>query len=45
MAGRRIGGKLLRIPGVGRSAATWFTQTCYGYQGASFVARRVRGRR
>lgn len=42
MAGRRIGGKLLRIPGVGRSAATWFAQTCYGYQGASFVTRRVR---
>ena len=38
MAGRRIGGTLLRIPVVGRSAATWFTQTCYGYQGASFVA-------
>jgi ubiquinone/menaquinone biosynthesis C-methylase UbiE len=45
MAGRRIGGKLLRIPGVGRSAATWFAQSCYGYQGASFVARRARGRR
>ena len=45
MATRRIGGKLLRIPAVGRSAATWFAQTCYGYQGASFVARRVRGRR
>jgi hypothetical protein len=44
MAGRRIGGKLLKIPAVGRSAATWFTQTCYGYQGASFVARRLRGR-
>lgn len=44
MATRRIGGKLLRIPLVGRSAATWFTQTCYGYQGASFFARRLRGR-
>ncbi|HEU5263990.1 MAG TPA: methyltransferase domain-containing protein [Gaiellaceae bacterium] len=44
MAGRRIGGRLLRLPGIGRSAATWFTQTCYGYQGASFVTRRVRGR-
>ena len=41
MAGRRIGGRLLTIPGVGRSAATWFTQTCYGYQGASVVARKV----
>ena len=45
MAGRRIGGKLLRVPGVGRSAATWFSQTCYGYQGASFVTRSVRGPR
>jgi len=44
MAGRRIGGTLLRIPVVGRSAATWFTQTCYGYQGASFVARRLLAR-
>ena len=43
MAGRRIGGRLLRLPKVGRSAATLFTQTCYGYQGASIVARRVRG--
>jgi uncharacterized protein YbaR (Trm112 family)/SAM-dependent methyltransferase len=45
MASRRIGGRLLRLPVVGRSAATWFTQTCYGYQGASFVTRRVRGGR
>jgi hypothetical protein len=44
MAGRRIGGKLLRIPLVGRSAATWFTQTVYGYQGASLVARKLVGR-
>ena len=35
LAGRRIGGALLRLPLVGRSAATWFTQSCYGYQGAS----------
>lgn len=42
MAGRRIGGRLLRLPLVGRSAATWFTQTVYGYQGASFVARKIR---
>ena len=41
MAGRRIGGKLLRLPAVGRSAATWFTQTVYGYQGASLVARKA----
>ena len=52
-AGRRVRGDggpadrraLLRIPGVGRSAATWFTQTCYGYQGASLVARRAGWRR
>lgn len=43
LAGRRIGGTLLRLPLVGRSAATWFTQTCYGYQGASVVARKLRG--
>jgi ubiquinone/menaquinone biosynthesis C-methylase UbiE/uncharacterized protein YbaR (Trm112 family) len=43
LRGRRIGGKLLRIPLVGRSAATWFTQTCYGYQGVSLVARKPRG--
>lgn len=43
MAGRRIGGTLLRVPFVGRSAATWFTQTWYGYQGASLVARKVAG--
>ena len=42
LAGRRIGGTLLRVPVLGRSAATWFTQTCYGYQGATFVARRLR---
>jgi ubiquinone/menaquinone biosynthesis C-methylase UbiE/uncharacterized protein YbaR (Trm112 family) len=41
MAGRQIGGKLLRVPVLGRSAATWFAQTCYGYQGATFVARRM----
>lgn len=45
MAQRRIGGKLYRLPGIGRSTATWFAQTCYGYQGASFVTRRVRGAR
>ena len=41
LATRRIGGRLLRLPGIGRSAATWFTQTCYGYQGASLVARKL----
>jgi ubiquinone/menaquinone biosynthesis C-methylase UbiE/uncharacterized protein YbaR (Trm112 family) len=45
IAARRIGGTLLRVPVLGRSAATWFTQTCYGYQGASFFARRMRSRR
>ena len=45
LAERRIGGRLLRLPGVGRSAATWFTQSCYGYQGASFVTRKIRLRR
>jgi ubiquinone/menaquinone biosynthesis C-methylase UbiE/uncharacterized protein YbaR (Trm112 family) len=42
---RRIAGRLLRLPFVGRSAATWFTQTVYGYQGASLVARKLPGRR
>jgi hypothetical protein len=41
IAGRRIGGLLLRIPVAGRSMSTWFTQTCYGYQGATLVARRA----
>ena len=40
LADRRIGGALLRLPRVGRSAATWFTQSCYGYQGVSLVARK-----
>ena len=44
LAGRRIGGKLLRLPLVGRSAATLFTQTCYGYQGVSLVGRKLLGR-
>jgi ubiquinone/menaquinone biosynthesis C-methylase UbiE/uncharacterized protein YbaR (Trm112 family) len=42
---RRIGGFLLRLPAVGRSAATWFTQTCFGYQGVSLVARKASVRR
>jgi len=39
---RRIGGKLRRLPVIGRSAATWFAQTCYGYSGVSLYARKVR---
>ncbi len=38
---RRIGGKLRRLPVVGRSAATWFAQTCYGYSGVSLFARNL----
>ena len=41
LEGRRIGGKLRRVPGVGRSAATLFAQTCYGYSGVSLYARKV----
>lgn len=41
LAGRRIGGRLLRLPLVGRSASTWFTQTCYGYQGVSLFSRKL----
>ncbi len=42
LCGRRIGGKLRRLPLVGRSAATWFAQTCYGYSGVSLFATRLR---
>ena len=45
LAGRRIGGRLLKLPLVGRSAATLFTQTCYGYQGVSLVGRKLAGGR
>ena len=38
---RRIGGRLRRLPVVGRSAATWFAQTSYGYSGVSLFARKV----
>jgi ubiquinone/menaquinone biosynthesis C-methylase UbiE/uncharacterized protein YbaR (Trm112 family) len=38
---RRIGGKLRRLPVVGRSAATWFAQTCYGYSGVSLFGRKL----
>jgi ubiquinone/menaquinone biosynthesis C-methylase UbiE/uncharacterized protein YbaR (Trm112 family) len=41
LRGRRIGGKLRRLPLVGRSAATWFAQTCYGYSGVSLFAKKV----
>lgn len=45
LAGRRIGGRLLQLPLVGRSAATLLAQTCYGYQGVSLVGRKLTGRR
>jgi hypothetical protein len=41
LCGRRIGGKLRRLPLVGRSAATCFAQTCYGYSGVSLYARKL----
>jgi len=37
---RRIAGRLLRLPRVGRSASTWFSQTCHGYSGVSLYARK-----
>jgi ubiquinone/menaquinone biosynthesis C-methylase UbiE/uncharacterized protein YbaR (Trm112 family) len=42
LAGRRIAGRLLRLPAVGRSAATYFSQTCHGYSGVSLYARKGR---
>jgi SAM-dependent methyltransferase/uncharacterized protein YbaR (Trm112 family) len=39
---RRIAGRLLRLPGVGRSAATFFSQSCHGYSGVSIYARKGR---
>jgi SAM-dependent methyltransferase len=42
LRGRRIGGKLRRLPLVGRPAATWFAQTCYGYSGVSLFAKKFR---
>jgi SAM-dependent methyltransferase len=42
LRGRRIGRKLLRLPLVGRSAATWFAQTCYGYSGVSLFAVKLK---
>jgi uncharacterized protein YbaR (Trm112 family)/ubiquinone/menaquinone biosynthesis C-methylase UbiE len=38
LAQRRIAGRLLRVPGVGRSAATLFAQSCHGYSGVSLYA-------
>ena len=40
LAGRKAG-RLLRLPVVGKTVATMYTQTFDGYQGASFVARKV----
>lgn len=42
LRGRRIGGKLRRIPVIGRSAATFFAQTCYGYSGVSLFSVKLR---
>jgi uncharacterized protein YbaR (Trm112 family) len=41
LARRRIAGRLLRLPLVGRSASTLFAQTCHGYAGVSIYARKV----
>jgi ubiquinone/menaquinone biosynthesis C-methylase UbiE/uncharacterized protein YbaR (Trm112 family) len=38
---RRIAGRLLRLPVVGRSASTFFSQTCHGYSGVSLYARKM----
>jgi uncharacterized protein YbaR (Trm112 family) len=35
---RRVAGRLLRLPGLGRSAATLFSQCCHGYSGVSLYA-------
>ena len=37
---RRIAGALLRLPVLGRSAATLFSQCCHGYSGVSIYARK-----
>lgn len=39
---RRIAGRLLCLPLVGRSASTFFSQTCHGYSGVSLYARKGR---
>lgn len=41
LARRRVAGRLLRLPLLGRSAATFFSQSCHGYSGVSLYARRV----
>lgn len=38
---RRVAGRLLRLPLVGRSAATLFSQSCHGYSGVSLFARKL----
>jgi SAM-dependent methyltransferase len=38
---RRIAGRLLRLPLVGRSASTLFSQSCHGYSGVSLYARKL----
>ncbi len=38
---RRIAGRLLRLPLVGRSASTLFSQSCHGYSGVSLYARKI----
>jgi SAM-dependent methyltransferase len=38
---RRIAGRLLRVPVVGRSASTLFAQTCHGYSGVSLYAGKL----
>jgi len=40
LAGRRVAGRLLRLPLVGRSAATFFSQSFHGYSGVSLYARK-----
>lgn len=44
LARRRIAGRLLRLPAVGRSASTLFAQSCHGYSGVSLFARKLRPR-
>ena len=41
LARRRIAGRLLSLPLVGRSAATFFSQTCHGYSGVSLYSRKL----
>ncbi len=41
LARRRIAGRMLRLPAVGRSLSTLFAQSCHGYSGVSLFARRL----